>query len=210
MSDFSLDSGLSAQSRQPESAAEEINTTISESSPLPTPTLRSRYFSPIKQLQSSTAATWLSTTPFNPSTCPINAITVQLTTSTTLALDLLSKYSPTKFAFLYAQVRTLERIHIVDDLKTEIRSRREQACRWREVLDMAAEQQSTSEEGEAWEKLGAACQRLLDVMGLLEKRLEWCERNFEKGRMGEGIVKGRRVWDEGREIREGGWRGGGR
>ena len=99
-------------------------------------------------------------------------------------------------------MRTTERIHIVDDLRTEVRSRQERAQKWQEVMAMVATEQSESEgkSAEDWEPLNMACKHALENTEELQARLAWCEQNFESGRLTSAVVAERRVWDEGDEI----------
>ena len=174
------------------------------SSPIPpVPSLQSRHpKDTTKQAELDAANAWIAYTNLIPSTCPIKAITEIITTETSIGKTLLSKYDPSKLQSLYGTMRSTERIHIVDDLRTEVHSREERAQKWQEVMEMVAREQSTSEgkASEAWGSLSAACKNALENTEELQARLAWCEQNFESGKLTPAVVAERRVWDEGMEI----------
>ena len=174
------------------------------SSPIPpVPSLQSRHpKDTTKQIELDAANAWISYTNLIPSTCPIEAVTEIITTETAIGKTLLSKHDPAKLQGLYGLMRSTERIHIVEDLRTEVHSRQERAQKWREVMETVAREQSTSEgkAAEAWEPLRTACQDALENTEELQGRLAWCEQNFESGRLTPAVVAERRVWDEGVEI----------
>jgi hypothetical protein len=145
---------------------------------------------------------WIASNALLPSACPINAVTKVTTTETSIGKTILSKYDPVKIQTLYGTLRSTVRIHIVDDLRTELRSRQESAQKWREVLEMVAAEQSAGEGkvAEEWEPLKTACKEASKNTVELLARLAWCERNFELGKLTPAVIAERRVWDEGEEI----------
>jgi len=149
------------------------------------------------------ATDWITSNTLVPSACPINAVTKVIATETSIGKTILSKYDPLKHQTLYGTMRTTERIHIVDDLRTEVRSRQERSQKWREVMGMVAVEQSASEgrSPDVWEALSIACKHALENTEELQARLAWCEQNFESGRLTSAVVAERRVWDEGAEIK---------
>ncbi|GAB7333607.1 hypothetical protein MBLNU13_g05175t1 [Cladosporium sp. NU13] len=173
-------------------------------SPIPTvPSVRSRnpnYAS--NQAELDAANDWLTPKTLITSTCPITAVTRVITTETSIGKTILSKYDLAKLQNLYGTMRTTERIHIVDDMRTEVHSRQEKAQKWREVMEMVATEQSVSESKatEEWESLKTACKEALKNTVELQARLPWCERNFESGKLTPAVIAERRVWDKGAEI----------
>ena len=149
-----------------------------------------------------TANAWIASNTLTAHTCPVSAVTQVIATETSIGKTILSKYDTLKLQTLYGTMRTTERIHIVDDLRTEVRSRQDKAQKWREVMEMVATEQSESEGGtaEAWMPLNKACKEALKNTEELQARLAWCEQNFESGRLTSAVVAERRVWDEGDEI----------
>jgi hypothetical protein len=176
-------------------------------SPSPTqavPSVRSRHRRhAAQQAELNTANDWIASNNFEASTCPIKAVTETITTETSIGKTILSKYDTIKLRSLYGTMRTTERIHIVDDLRTEVCVRLERAMKWREVMGMAATEQDGSEgkEAEACEPLHKACKEALKITEELQARLVWCEHNFESGKLTPAVVAERRVWDEGTEIK---------
>jgi hypothetical protein len=155
-----------------------------------------------QQAELNTANNWITSDNLKASTCPIKAVTDIITTETSIGKTILSKYDTTKLQGLYGSMRTTERIHIVDDLRTEVRSRQERAQKWREVMVVVTTEQGESEgkEAEAWEPLNKACKEALENTEELQARLAWCEENFESEKLTPAVVAERRVWDEGAEI----------
>lgn len=88
---------------------------------------------------------------------------------------------------------------MVAELREEAHLRHERAQIWREVRDLAAEQQG----GDGWKELRAACQEALENCEQLRERLEWCEREFEAGGLPLGALAGEehRMCNEGAEIK---------
>jgi hypothetical protein len=176
---------------------------MSESPSEPTPSLQSRHPRSLAKLdQLDRVAEWLATSTLIASTCPINDVTELITTETSIGKTILSKYDTVKLQSMYGQMRTIERIHIVDDLRKDVRLRQERSRKWREVMAMAAAERDNVEfaTSEAWEKLGTACQPALENTEQLQARLLWCEQNVEAGKLTLAAAAGRRVWDEGAEI----------
>jgi len=174
------------------------------SSPIPNvPSVQSRYPRHTnKQAELDAANDWIASNTLEASTCSINDVAKVITTETSIGKTVLSKYDPPKLQSLYGTMRTTERIHIIDDLRTEVRSRQERAQKWREVMNMAAAEQSASEGkvADVWEPLSTACKEALKNTEELQARLAWCERNFEPGKLTPAVIAERRVWDEGAEI----------
>jgi hypothetical protein len=176
---------------------------MSESPSEPTPSLQSRHPRSLAKLdQLDRVAEWLATSTLIASTCPINDVTELITTETSIGKTILSKYDTVKLQSMYGQMRTIERIHIVDDLRKDVHVRQEKSRKWREVMAMAGAERESAEFAtpEAWEKLGTACQRALENTHELQERLLWCERNVEMGKLTLAAAAERRVWDEGAEI----------
>jgi hypothetical protein len=176
---------------------------MSSSSIPEVPSLQSRHpKDTTAQAEMDVAKDWIARGTLSPSTCPINAVTKVITTETSIGKVILSKYDPLKHQTLYGTMRTTERIHIVDDLRTEVHLRQQRAQKWTEVMEMVAMGQSESECGtaEAWMPLNKACKEALKNTEELQARLVWCEQNFEAGRLTSAVVAERRVWDEGAEI----------
>lgn len=175
-------------------------------SPSPTqavPSVRSRHRRhAAQQAELNTANDWITSDNLKASTCPIKAVTDIITTKISIGKTILSKYDTTKFQGLYGTMRTTERIHIVDELRTEVHSRQERAKKWREVIEMVPTEQggSEGEETEAWESLHKVCKEALKITEELQARLAWCEQNFEPGKLTPAVVAEWRVWDEGAEI----------
>jgi hypothetical protein len=168
-----------------------------------TPPVQSRHpKSTTKQAELDDTNDWIASNTLIASACPISAVTKLIATETSLGKTILAKYDTTKLQGLYATMRTLERIHIVEDLRTDVRLRQERAQKWREVLAMVTVEQGVGEgrAAEDWELLKTACKEALDNTEQLQARLTWCEQNFEAGRLTPGVVAERRVWDEGAEI----------
>lgn len=174
------------------------------SSPIPAvPSVQSRHpRRASNQAELDTDNDWISSSTLEADTCPVNAVTKVITAETSIGKTILSKYDTSKLQSLYGTMRATERIHIVDDLRTEVRSRQERAQKWREVMEMVASEQSTSDGkvAEEWELLNTACKEALKNTAELLARLAWCERDFESGRLTPAVIAGRRVWDEGAEI----------
>ena len=154
------------------------------------------------QAELDDANDWITSTTFEASTCPVNAVTRIITTETSIGKTILSKYDPSKLQNLYGTMRTTERIHIVDDLRTEVHSRQQRAQKWREVMEMVATELSASEgkAAEEWVRLNTACEEALKNTVELLARLAWCERNFESRELTSAVVAERRAWDEGAET----------
>lgn len=167
------------------------------------PSVRSRHRRhTAQQAELNTADNWITSNNFEASTCPIKAVTDIITTEISIGKTILSKYDTTKLQGLYGTMRTTERIHIIDDLRTEVFSRLERAQKWRGVMEMVATEQGGREgkEAEAWEPLNKACKEALENTEELQDRLAWCEQNFESGKLTPAVVAEQRVWDEGVEI----------
>ena len=174
------------------------------SSPIPAvPSVRSRHpRRASNQAELDTANDWIASSTLEADTCPVNAVTKAITAETSIGKTVLSKYDPSKFQSLYGNMGTTERIHIVDDLRAEVRSRQESAQKWREVMEMVASEQSASDGkvAEEWELLNTACKEALKNTAELLARLAWCERDFEAGRLTPAVIAERRVWEEGAEV----------
>lgn len=167
------------------------------------PSVRSRHRRhTAQQAELDSANDWIASSPLVPSACPINAVTEVVRTETSIGKTILSKYDTTRLQSLYGTMRTTERIHIVDDLRTEVRSRQERAQKWREVMDMVATEQNAGgdKQAEARLSLSTACKEALENTEELQARLAWCEQNFESGKLTPAVITERRVWDEGAEI----------
>lgn len=167
------------------------------------PSVRSRHRrNTAQRAELNTAKAWIASDTLTSNTCPIKAVTKIITTETSIGKTILSKYDTVKLQGLYGTMRTTERIHIVDDLRTEVRSRQVRAQKWRGVMDMVATEQRSSEGAEAgaWEPLSTACKAALENTEELQARLAWCEQNFESERLTPAVVAERRVWDEGAEM----------
>lgn len=167
------------------------------------PSVRSRHRRPTaQQADLDSANDWITFNNLKASTCPIDAVTEVVRTETSIGKTVLSKYDPTKLQSLYGTMRTTERIHIVDDLRTEVHARQQRAQKWREVMVMVTTEQGGREdkEAEAWEPLNKACKEALENTEELQDRLAWCEQNFESGKLTPAVVAEQRVWDEGVEI----------
>lgn len=132
----------------------------------------------------------------------MSTVTEIIKTDTGVGKTLLSKYDTTKLQVSYSMTRTMERIHMVEDLRQDVGLRGERAQKWREVMAMAATEQGIGDDGtsEAWEKLSAACQQALKSTEQLQARLKWCEQHFEAGKLTPVVVAGQRVWYEGAEV----------
>lgn len=174
------------------------------SSPIPNvPSVQSRHPRHTnKQAELDAANDWIASNKLEASTCPINDVAKVIATETSTGKTILFKYNPSKLQNLYGTMRTTERVHIVDDLRTEVRLRQEKAQKWREVMAMVAAEQSASEGkvADVWEPLSTACKEALKNTVELQARFAWCERNFESGKLTPAVVAERRVWDEGAEI----------
>jgi hypothetical protein len=176
---------------------------MSESPSETTPSVQSRHPRSLAKLdQLDRVAEWLAASTLIASTCPVNDVTELITTETSIGKTILSKYDTAKLQGLYGLMRTAERIHIVDDLRKDMRLRQEKSRKWREVMVVAATERDTVESAtpEAWEKLGTACQLALENTEQLQARLLWCEQNVEAGKLTLAAATERRVWDEGAEI----------
>lgn len=93
----------------------------------------------------------------------------------------------------------MEPDYMVAELREEVHLRHERAQIWREVSDLADEQES-----KAWKELGTACREALANCEELKERLEWCKREFETGGLPSGAQAGeQRVWNEGAETQSG-------
>ena len=171
----------------------------------PVPFLRSRHpKDTTKQAEMDSANDWIARDTLTASICPTKAVTETVTTETSIGRIILSKYDPSKLQTLYGMMRTTERIHMVDDLRTEVRSRQERAQKWKEVMEIVTMEQSTKREtetAEAWRPLDKACKEALENTEELQARLVWCEQNFESRKLTSTVVAERRVWDEGAEIK---------
>lgn len=123
-------------------------------------------------------------------------------TDTEVGKTLLSKYDIAKLQVSYGMTRTMERIHIVEDLRKDVDLRWERARKWRDVMAMAAMEQGIGDNGRSamWEELRTACQKALENTEQLQARLKWCEQNFEAGKLTPVVVAEQRVWYEGAEI----------
>lgn len=167
------------------------------------PSVRSRHRRhTAQQAELDSANDWITSDNLEASTCPIKAVTKVIAIETSIGKTILYKYDTTKLQSLYGTMRTTERIHIVDDLRTEVRSRLERAQKWRQVMEMVATELSAGEgkKAEAWESLIAACEEALKNTEELRARLVWCEQNFESRKLTPAVLAERRVWDEGAEI----------
>lgn len=102
---------------------------------------------------------------------------------------------------MYALMRKIERLHLVEDLRLDVSAHSERDQTWREVIEIAGQQIRVGDERTAvWISVGAACQRALDVTQQLRESLEWCEGEFEKEKLTADAIGEERVWDEGLEI----------
>jgi hypothetical protein len=166
------------------------------------PTTRSRRpRSQTSQSRLDSATAWLNNNNRTPTTCPIQAVTSLISTDASIATTTLSKYDPAKLTNLYALMRKIERLHLVEDLRLDVSARSERDQTWREVMEMAGQQIRVGDERTAvWISVGAACQRALDVTQQLRERLEWCEGEFEKEKLTADAIGEERVWNEGLEI----------
>jgi hypothetical protein len=154
------------------------------------------------QSQFDSATAWLNSNR-TPTTCPIQAVTSLISTSASIGTTTLSKYDPAKLTSLYALMRKIERLHLVEDLRLEVSARSERDQTWREVMDSAGQQIRVGDERTAvWIALGAACQRALDVTQQMRERLEWCEGEFEAEKLTADAIDEERVWNEGLEIQK--------
>lgn len=170
----------------------------------PVPSLRSRHpKDTTKQAEMDSTNDWIAHDTLTASICPTKAVTETVTTETSIGRIILSKYDPSKLQTLYGMMRTTERIHMVDDLRTEVRSRQERAQKWKEVMEIVTMKQRTSEAetADAWRPLDKACKEALENTEELRSRLVWCEQNFEPRKLTPTVVAERRVWDEGAEIK---------
>jgi hypothetical protein len=168
------------------------------------PSTRSRRpKSQTEQSQFDNATAWLNNSNRTPTTCPIQAVTSHISTDASIGTTALSKYDPVKLTSLYALMRKIERLHLVEDLRLEVSARSERDQTRRQVMEVAGQQIRVGDERTAvWIPLGAACQRALDVTQQLRERLEWCEGEFEAEKLTADAIDEERVWNEGLEIQK--------
>lgn len=160
-----------------------------------------------QQAQLDSATAWLNTSDRTPETCPAQAVVDLISAETSIGNTTLSKYDPVKLTGLYALMRKIERVHMVEDLRLDIAARSEKDQTWRAVSQMALHETSMGVKAGGkqvvdWFSVGLACQQALDVTQRLREGLQWCESEFEAGILPAGAVGEERVWNEGLEVQK--------
>jgi len=95
---------------------------------------------------------------------------------------------------------------MVEDLRLDVAARSEKDRTWRAVNQLALHEARMGVGGTQtvdWSSVGMACQEALDVTQRLRERLQWCESEFEAGRLPTGPIGEERVWNEGSKIQKG-------